>query len=462
MLATVKFYEDGLRSKKIMHNLVKGKKSMINLNLNLKLFFLLAIFFVLPNFADALVTTPSIAGGTYTTQQTVQLSCTDAVGCTETRYCLGQGCTPNKHYYAQSEPVDTYIYMTGDAVLRYQSKDTLGNWEAIRESVYNVNLTTPVIHFTNGKWETSFNCGADWFHGISSTLNCDGLGEGGGWVSGFSRKQHLPPAGNEKSEEILASANNPGGVPGSSAQLHYLYTGMDGTNCDCNEYDCTKRATNCPGSGGLKIKFEEILQEYWIRWYQYFPTEMGWGAVFSGGKILYIDHDYTAGWYFMFPARSGYLGTHFQTRTTTSNGFSILSTDKGYGDDWLESNNRQGFGRWIPVEIHLKNDTNDANGIYQVWVDGVLVQSNTALDFGWSEWPNTIKKIDMDGFREILIGSNTNGPVGAPDTNVAIRYDDFAIHKTTPPNVDASGNPFIGPIVSSDATAPSAPTGLGV
>ncbi|NTW27248.1 MAG: hypothetical protein HGA36_02920 [Candidatus Moranbacteria bacterium] len=438
----------------------------------LKLFFLLAIFLMLPNFAKALNTAPSIISGTYTSRQDVQLSCSDAVGCAETLYCIGAGCTPNKkYYYAEGVYADAHIYMTGDAVLRYHSRDALGNWEAIKETVYNVNLNESVISFTNGKWETSFAC-PDWVHLYGQiVLNCDGITQGGNWVSGFEIARNLPTTeailidNNWKSEEIKAWANNPAGVADSGAQLHYLYTGKDGTNCDCKEYDCSyPRATNCPNSGGLRIKFSEVLQEYWIRFYQYFPSEMTWGAAFSGGKTLYFDHDYTSGWYFMFPRYPENTGIHFQTNeegSTTDVG-TVVSGNGLAGADWLASSNRQGYGRWIPVELHQKVDTNNANGIVQIWVDNVLVLDRQDFDFGWSEMTNPVEKIEVDGFREILIGSNTNGPEGSPDINIPIRYDDFAIYKTIPPNLDANDNSFIGPIGYGDVTPPGAPSGLSV
>lgn len=269
------------------------------------------------------------------------------------------------------------------------------------------------INFSNGYWSTTFEC-SDWVHDYPSTLSCDGLQSGGNWCAGSGG---VPCAGTDQSrgESILASANNPAGVPGTAAQVHYFFTGSNGQG-----------ATN-DVSGGLLIKFPNVLQEYWFRYYIYYPEEMGWGGSYSGWKTLYFDHGPTAGWYFGAPRGPNSTGFYFQTSTVE-----VAST--GYGDTWFEANGRQGFGRWVPVEIHQKNDTNGRDGIVRVWLDNNLVINKTDHNFA------------ADGFRQILVGSNGDSAVAynpsAINTVVGIRFDDMAIALSSYPGFVDDGNGY--------------------
>ena len=82
----------------------------------------------------------------------MSLSCDDGagIGCADTYYCLGAGCTP------------TTLYSTGlnfgeDTTLRYYSEDTLGNAETVQEDVYtfvqaasSLSLTLSAPRILNG------------------------------------------------------------------------------------------------------------------------------------------------------------------------------------------------------------------------------------------------------------------------------------------------------------------------
>ncbi|RKY36138.1 MAG: hypothetical protein DRP78_04390 [Candidatus Omnitrophota bacterium] len=133
----------------------------------------------------------------------------------------------------------------------------------------------------------------------------------------------------------------------------------------------------------------------------------------------------------------------------------IPVNSSGYGDDWLESDGRQGFGRWIPVEIHFKNDTDGTDGIIQTWVDETLIIDRHDLNFG------------VDYFEQFGVGSNGNAAVGPPDTCVGIRFDDLALATTEFADFVDDGNGYsrIGLInhIASDIIPPvrsnSFPTG---
>ncbi len=273
------------------------------------------------------------------------------------------------------------------------------------------------ISFTNGLWTQSFDC-AEWSADWPVTLDCNGMDTAA--LNTCAGVGVVPCQWDNDSmgEQILASANNPNGVAGTNAQVHYFYTGIDG-----------KGSVN-DVSGGLKIYFPSNLPEYWFRFYIYFPTEMGWGGTFSGWKTLYCDTEghNTYGWYFGFPRGSDSTGAYLQQSATAL-------ASSGYGDNWLESDSRQGFGRWIPVEYHAKMDTNGTDGIFQAWVDETLIIDRADVNWAYNE-----------GFHDIGVGSNGDAAVGPPNSCVGIRFDDFAIATTAYNGFvdDGHGNPRIG------------------
>jgi len=84
--------------------------------------------YIIPD-TTAPVTTASPAAGTYHATQSVALSCTDAVGCTETLYCAGADCTPDTTYTApvSTATTTTYCYASTDAAANPETK-TCGTW----------------------------------------------------------------------------------------------------------------------------------------------------------------------------------------------------------------------------------------------------------------------------------------------------------------------------------------------
>lgn len=78
-------------------------------------------------------TTPSVAGGIYSSPQYVALSCNDGAGsgCSVTYYCLGAGCSPSTRYNAP-------IAITTSTYLTFYSADSVMNseaWQSIRYSI---------------------------------------------------------------------------------------------------------------------------------------------------------------------------------------------------------------------------------------------------------------------------------------------------------------------------------------
>jgi hypothetical protein len=85
-------------------------------------------------------TSATPVGGTYSTSQTVTLSCYDNISCSSTYYCLGAGCTPNILYTVP-------ILISSSNTLRYYSKDAIPNNENIKQDVFVINndITPPII-----------------------------------------------------------------------------------------------------------------------------------------------------------------------------------------------------------------------------------------------------------------------------------------------------------------------------
>jgi len=230
-------------------------------------------------------------------------------------------------------------------------------------------------------------------------------------------------------EAILAAGNHEAGVPGTAAQAHYLFTGVDGTGAvnDCSQ--------------GLRFSFPSV-QEYWFRFYMKFPES---GYSFDGNpyfKVLYNDLD-QGGAILGIPQWPNSSSVYLQGTGQSCPAY-------GYGNDWLESNGRQGWGRWIPVEIHLKNDTNGADGVVQLWIDDVLVADYDDRDFGFTH------------FDDIRVGSNHNVITGIANTSMPVYFDDFffATADYTGFVDDGNGNDRIGLDAGLSASEITAPTNL--
>ena len=152
------------------------------------------------------------------------------------------------------------------------------------------------ITLTDGFWSTTFDCD-DWTHGISGTLNCDGIKKaldncaGDGYVPCDQTPDNM-------GEQILSSANHPasdGGVDGTGAQVHYLYTGVDGLGV-WNDV-----------SGGLYIDWPDA-NEFWLRFYTKYGEsgdDYSWGGI-SYYKSFYVDGN----WYLDFPGDHNNLDVH--------------------------------------------------------------------------------------------------------------------------------------------------------
>lgn len=336
------------------------------------------------------------------------------------------------------------------------------------------------IIFTNGKWETTFNC-AEWKQG--SGLVCDGVETSGGWypakVTGISiasggtgyiigdiltttgwsgqeckvRVDSIGGSGEVTSVSVtqigfgsaldlsLVTPYNTTGGSGSAATLMItsFSTEKDQITGDANysggKGDKGFRHWKGDGQnvngGGVEIVFPAAQKELWIRWYMRYEQGFSWSSLVYD-KILYIH--------------TGVLGTdtafiHYglnemvPSAQGTSDPYQVRTGSVG----WEQTQGGSvGDGLFHAYELHLKMDTDGTNGIGRVWIDGILRAENTHVNFSNASatarlgWPN------------ILVGSNQATPNNSKCSYVD--YDDMIVYNTTPPSVDAEGNPFIGPI----------------
>jgi len=270
------------------------------------------------------------------------------------------------------------------------------------------------ITFTNGKWETTFNCD-DWIQ--NNTVSCDSLSNGGSWTTA-----------NGSKDEIKAAANNPDGLGGKG--LRHVFGG-NGSNPGVND-----------NGGGLNIEFPKAQTELWIRWYERYEAGIFFTAL-SYVKELYIYTD--AAGIDVIPEFYG-SNNYAVISQGTPNYYQVMPSIYGWSSVMGGS---VGDGKWHSYEIHIKMDTNGTDGVGQLWIDGDLRASNTTVNFSNG---NATARL---GWTWIRVGSNQ--ATVRPGADSYRDYDDMVIYNTTPPKTDVQGNPYIGKI-DLKVVAPLPPT----
>ncbi|NTW27536.1 MAG: hypothetical protein HGA36_04385 [Candidatus Moranbacteria bacterium] len=242
----------------------------------------------------------------------------------------------------------------------------------------------------------------------------------------WSTRDYRSVAKNANRPGIIAAANNPLGA-GKGKRIWL----SDGRNMGGDLTD--------------DYEFSSPQPELWVRWYEKYQPGFAW---------LYIHYIKEA---------------YFHTGPTDTT--QVIPDFIGWNDYALVSQGTSDYyqaeclncgwqtimggnvsdGEWHMYEIHLKMDTNQANGIGEFWVDGVQKIDNHNVD--WSDGRGAT------GWSWFQIKSNQ----ALPDNGFWGAYmdiDDVVISNTTPQNIDGQGTPYIGPIVSGDTIAPNAPSGL--
>jgi hypothetical protein len=268
--------------------------------------------------------------------------------------------------------------------------------------VYAAGITLP--------FATTYSC-AEQAQGSPGWVTCDGIFSNGDWTTS-----------NGSREQITSAANYPGGA-GGRGQRHWIGQSSGNTN----------------GSGGVWYRFAPV-QEVYVRWYVRWQAGLKLGGnaqpIARNHKIVYFSGGgcgQPGGCYFDIQ------GNNF--------GFIVNGYDYHGGTGWdgmFRGSNAPSDGRWIVMEIRLKNSTGGLpNGIAQWWVDGVLQLNATNVDmkgstgFAEFEFPNnhqftTVAGGCCDMYEDLDdVAIRTTGPIGplggtlpptppAPPTNLQI------------------------------------------
>ena len=256
-----------------------------------------------------------------------------------------------------------------------------------------------IVFDANGSWRTTFDCD-DWVHPNSGTCDDLSLTGGGGNTTEKTR--------------ITVAANNPTGAGGKGIRFWVA----DGSNQQ---------------SAPIYIRFPEPQQEVWFRWYERWES----GAQWQGGAPSYTK---------AFYVRTQTGGVSFYLGYAFGSGYTIYNQGGGGPPNPQTTDNIWQLlhggpvsdGSWHAFEVQLKMDTGSNDGIGRLWINGELIAEETGVS--WSGG----NSIAIEGFDHLMFKSNQATPTN--DREVYIDYDDIVVYNQTPPNADAQGNPFIGPI----------------
>lgn len=282
------------------------------------------------------------------------------------------------------------------------------------------------INFTDGVWSTSFDYSEECSQrGNLGNAECASVSDDGiYWDWGANML-------GGHSTEAVAGANNDEGDGG----LGFRSWVGDGTN---NQ------------TGEARIDFPSPQKELWIRWYHRYQAGFSW----SGGdpdydKTLYINTDGMS----LIPQHAA----NGKWSLTILGGGSTYQATANSNLTWTDVFGSTSDGLFHLFEIHLKLDTNNSNGIAQMWIDGSLVIDVANVNFSAGS------SASRRGFTWIEFHANQKSPSnGGP---AYVDYDDIAIYNKTPPNTDSKGNPWIGPLngfLGAGAERPKSVSGLDV
>ena len=279
------------------------------------------------------------------------------------------------------------------------------------------NFSLAAINFTDGKWETTFDC--DEYTLFSGILNCDNLSEGGNWTA------------DGLQTSISSLANKTVGLGGKGARF---WKGSGGDNIN---------------SGTISVDFPLPQKELWVRWYERYELGFEWNNSIDIKSLYFKATDSNP--------YVGYQGGDYRFYWG-GNGAGTIDYPRGSGGGW-DDVYPSGIadGTWHCFEIYMKMDTNGVDGVGRIWVDGVLVANK--LDVNWSD--NNSKP--HPGWENFEFLSNQKDPgLSRP---YYVDYDDMVIYNSPPQNLDSNNNPFIGPVGwvnGGDAIAPNSPMGLSI
>ena len=199
------------------------------------------------------------------------------------------------------------------------------------------------------------------------------------------------------------------------------------------------------------ISFNGPQPELWLRFYMRYQEGFRWWEGNPPGyDKLFRLWTHTHGG---DPNVMAHLGSG--NRLGVALEYSITPSQYASGKGWyptFSDNGSTSHGRWVAYEMHIKMESAPyaADGELRVWLNGELLIENTSMIYVNPD-ANTqgTPEAQLAGWVHTHVSNqdfvqNAVGPIGR---NVAyVDFDDIVIYNQTPPNVDAHGNPFIGPI----------------
>ncbi len=273
--------------------------------------------------------------------------------------------------------------------------------------VIGTKVSRADISFTNGKWETTFNCAER--SEPTSMSTCDNLGV---WGAG-----DIPfiAAGNKS--QVTAAANYGNGAGGNGYRMWY----GDGENIETSPVSVV-----FPGTDKIWVRFYIHYQDGFKFDYDY--DSVAWSPQYH--KWLYFRSSNNDGWEVFGPSSGNEIRiVQGGSNISTARVGDAVGSNLNWGwKNLFPTNHGIADGSWHYAEAYLDRASNKS----RIWIDGDLKAQGGAIGGPW------------DTFNFL---SNMRAPInGAP---AYVDVDDMVIYNTTPPNIDSYGN---GPIVNIPAT----------
>lgn len=269
--------------------------------------------------------------------------------------------------------------------------------------VLSTQATAAITFDGNGKWETTFDC-ADWQWDDSGS--CDELRLTGGGPGGSMTNV----------TQITSSANYSGG--GGSKGIRFWVNDGDDVL-----------------SAPIYADYSAANKELWVRYYTRWQSGFDWQGGLPGYEKSLYNRTFPSG---DPSAISQFVGS---TARVTNQGGTGPTTDADDDTGWTKLYPTEtSDGSWHAMEWHFKMESSSSviDGVAQAWVDGELVIDDDTINYSGGN------SSAFTGFIHTMFRSNQNSPDNSQE--MYIDYDDMVIYNQTPPETDAGGNPFIGPI----------------
>lgn len=264
------------------------------------------------------------------------------------------------------------------------------------------------ITFTNGKWETSFDCAE------VTAITSDAVGVCGELDAGYYFQEN-----SSDPSSITSTSNNPNGR-GDKGFRHNLEGG------DRND-----------ASASVTAIFPSGQSEAWVRFYHRSKPGMSWGGIYHH-KVLYYRTSSNGAWFYLNIPQWG--DNNVDTMGINVNNGDEYST-LNYGWYTIQGGSTSADGNFDCIEVYTKINSASGvhDGIVRIWHNGVLGLENTAVDF--------LETGIGDGLiHEVQFGSNHDTVNGTGSQwedfdDIAIAIPSFAGFIK-----DSHGNNMIGPL----------------